>query len=169
MNKFIFFSFSMINFDSVFDIKFANLFSFTHLKEVCNSNDKNPNENSWIKKIPLFKMAYSPLKNVRAQKRDSTNWSKMRRFSFRQIDLHFVHWNPGPRRPIFRDIRGWYILPVTNVIKWGSTFNHHNLKNDSTIDVYLNFFVQALIIGRNWNGGQCGEILFLFKEYVYLK
>ncbi len=152
MNKFIFLSFWTINFDAVFDIEFVNLFAFTNSKEVCNYNDKKPNENSWIKKMPLFKMAYSPLKNVRAQKRDSTKWSKMRRFPFQKIDLHFVHWNPDLNRPIFRDIRGRYILPVKNAIKWGSTFNQHNHKNGSTIDVYLNFFVQVLIIGLNWNG-----------------
>ncbi len=103
-------------------------------------------------------MANPPLKNVRAQRRGSTKWSKMRQFSFQKIDLHFVHWNPGPNRPIFRDIRGRYILPAKKAIKWGSTFNHHYHKNGSTIDVYLNFFVQALIVGRNWNGKQCGGI-----------
>ncbi len=36
-------------------------------------------------------MANSPFKNVRAQKRDSPKWSKMRRFSFQKVDLHFVH------------------------------------------------------------------------------
>ncbi len=107
-------------------------------------------------------MANSPLKNVRAQKMDSTKWSKMRRFSFQKIDLHFVHWNPGPNRPIFRDIRGRYILAVKNAIKWGSTSNQHNHKSGSNIDDYLKFFVQALIIGRNWNGKQSGGILFSF-------
>ncbi len=114
-------------------------------------------------------MANSPHKNVRAQKRNSTKWSKMRRFSFQKIDLHFVHRNPGSNRPIFSGIQGRYILSVKNAIKWGSTFSQHKHKNGSTIDVYLNFFAQALIIGRNWNGKQCGGILFLFPKYVYLK
>ncbi len=86
-------------------------------------------------------MAESPVKNVRAEKRDSKNWSKMRYFFFQKIDLHFVHWNPGPHRPIIRDIRGRNILPVKNAIKLGSTFNRHNHKNGSTIDVFLNFCV----------------------------
>ncbi len=162
MNKFIFLSFWSINFDAVFDVSLVHLFVFTNVKEVCNSNDKTPNRNGRIKKSSPFKMANSLLKNVRAQKRDSTKWSKMRRFSFQKIDLHFVHWNPGPIRPIFRGIRGRYIFPVKNAIKWGSTFNQHNHKNGSTIDVDLIFFVQALIIGRHWNGKQCGRMLFLF-------
>ncbi len=88
-------------------------------------------------------MANSPVKNVRAEKRDSANWSKMRGISYQKIDLHFVHWNPCPNRPIVRDIRGRYILLVKNAIKWGLTFNHHNHKIGSTIDVFLNVFVQA--------------------------
>ncbi len=36
-------------------------------------------------------MANSPDKNVRAEKRDSSNWSKMRSFSFQKIDLQFDH------------------------------------------------------------------------------
>ncbi len=36
-------------------------------------------------------MANSPAKNVRAEKRDSTNWSKMRRFFFQKTDPHFDH------------------------------------------------------------------------------
>ncbi len=55
-------------------------------------------------------MAKSPVKNVRAEKRDRTNWPKMRWFSFQKIDLHFVYGNPGANRSIFRDIRT--ILPV---------------------------------------------------------
>ncbi len=148
MNKFIFLRCWTINFDAVFDFQFVNLSAFANVKEDCNSNDKNPNRNIWIKNIPLFEMANSPLKNIRAQKRGSTKWSKMRRFSCQKIDLHFVYWNPGPNRSIFRDIRGRYISPVKNAIKWGSTFNQHNHKNGSTIDVYLNFSVQALIFGR---------------------
>ncbi len=159
MNKFIILSFWTINFDAVFDISFVNLFAFTNSN---NSNDKNPNGKSWIKKIPLFKMAKSPVKNVRAEKRDSTHWSKMRWFSFQKIAVHFVHWNPGPNRPICRDIRGRYILPVKNEKKWGTTFNQHNHKKGSTIDVYLNVFMQAFIIGRKWNGKQCDQILILF-------
>ncbi len=88
-------------------------------------------------------MAKSPVKNVRAEKRDSKNWSKMRWFSFQKIDLHFFHWNPGRDRPIFRDLRGRNTLQVKNAIKWGSTFNHHNHKNGYIIDGFLNFFVQA--------------------------
>ncbi len=84
-------------------------------------------------------MANSPLKNGRAQERDSTKWSKKRLFYFQKVDLHFVHWKPGPNRPIFRDIRGRFILPVKNAIKLGSTFNQYNHKNGSTIDVHLNF------------------------------
>ncbi len=84
-------------------------------------------------------MAISPLKNVRAEKRDSRHWSQMPWLSFQKIDLHFVHWNSDPNRPIFRDIRGRNILPVNNAIKWGSTVNHHNHKNGSTIGVFLNY------------------------------
>ncbi len=147
MNKFKLLSFWTIDFDAVFDIKFVNLIAFTKLYDICDSKDKNPNRNIWIQKIPLSKMANSPVNNVRAEKRGSTNWSKMRWFSFQKIDLHFVHWNPGPNRPIFKDIRSRNILPVKNAIKWGSTFNHHNHKNGSTIDVFLKLFVQAIIIG----------------------
>ncbi len=35
-------------------------------------------------------MDNSPDINVRAEKRDSITWSKMRWFSFQKIDLHFV-------------------------------------------------------------------------------
>ncbi len=143
MNEFIFLSFWTINYDAVFDIWFVNLSAFRNLKVIRNSNDKNPYRNIWIQKIPLFKMANSSVKNVHAGKRDSTNWSKMHWFSFQKIDLHFVHWNPGPNRPIFRDIRGRNILPVINAIKRSSTFNHHNHENGSTINVFLNVFVQA--------------------------
>ncbi len=62
-------------------------------------------------------MANSPAKNANAEKRGGTNWLKMRWFSFQKIDLHCDHWNPGPNRPIFRDIRGRNILPVINAIK----------------------------------------------------
>ncbi len=59
--------------------KFARQsFAFTNLKEVCNSNDENPNRNIGIQKIPLPRIACSPDKNIRAEKRDNTNWSKMR-------------------------------------------------------------------------------------------
>ncbi len=61
MNKFIFLSFWTINYDVVFDIWFVNLFVFTNLKLIRNSNDKNLNRNIWIQKIPFFKMAKSPL------------------------------------------------------------------------------------------------------------
>ncbi len=162
MNKFIFLSFWTIDFDVVFDILFVILFAFTKLKEICYARNKNPNRNIWIPKDSLFKMANSPDKNVHAEKRDSTKLSKMRRISFQKIDRHFVHWNPSPNRPIVRDIRGRYILPVKNAIKWGSTFNQHNHKNGSTIDIFLNFLAQAFIIGRNWIGKHCGRILFLF-------
>ncbi len=64
-------------------------------------------------------MANSPDKNVRAEKRDSTNGSKMRWFTFQKIALHFAHWNPDPNRPIFRDIRGRNILPVKKCDKMG--------------------------------------------------
>ncbi len=88
-------------------------------------------------------MANSPGKNVRAEKRDSTNYLKMRLFSFQKIDLRFDHWNPRPHRPILTDIRRRNILPVRNAIKRGSTFNHHNHENGSTIDVFLIFLVQT--------------------------
>ncbi len=88
-------------------------------------------------------MANSPVKNVRAEQRDNTNWSKMHWSSFQKINLHFVHWNSGPNRPIVRDSRGRDILPVKNAIKLGWTFNHHHHKNGSTIDASLNFFVQT--------------------------
>ncbi len=153
----------------VSDIRLVNLFASTNPEEICNSHDKNANRNIWIQNIPLFKMANFPDKNVRAEKRDSTKWSKMRWFSFQKIDLHFVHWNPGPTRPILRDIRGRNILPVINAIKRGSTFNHNNHKNGSTIEVYLNFLVQAWIIGRNWNGKHCGGIYILFDQYFFPK
>ncbi len=169
MNKLIFLNFWTITFDAVFDIQFVNLFAFTKVWEICYFNDKNPKRNIWIQKIPFFKMAKSPVKNVRAEKRDSANWSEMRWFSFQKIDLHFVHWNPGPNRPNFRDIRGRIILLVKNTIKWGSTFNHHNHKNGSTIDIFLNVFVQALIIGQNRNEKHCGGILFLFLWYFFPK
>ncbi len=124
--------------DAVFAILLVNLFSFTNLKEICNSNDKNPKMYIWIKN-PLFKMAYSPVKNVRAEKRGRTNWSNIRRFSFQKIDLHFDHWNPGPNRPILRDIQGPNILQVINAIKRRLTFNKHKDENGSTIDIFLNF------------------------------
>ncbi len=92
-----------------------------------------------MQNIPLFKIANSPDKNARAEKRDSTTWSQMRWFSSTKIDLHNVHWNPGPNRPIFRDFQGRNILPVKNAIKWGLMFNRHNNKTDSTIDVVLIF------------------------------
>ncbi len=66
-------------------------------------------------------MANSPVKNVRAEKTGSTNWSKMRLFSFEKIDLHLVNWNPGPNRPIFRDIRSQYILAVKNEARRSTT------------------------------------------------
>ncbi len=84
-------------------------------------------------------MANSPVKNVRSEKRDSTNWSKMRQFSFQKIDLHFDHWHPGPTRPILRDIQGPNILQVINAIKRRLTFNKHKDENGSTIDIFLNF------------------------------
>ncbi len=87
-------------------------------------------------------MANSPVKNVRIEKRDNENWSKMRWFSFQKIDLLFDHWNPVPIRPILRDIRGQNILPVITAKK-GLTFNHHNHENGSTIDVFHNFLVQT--------------------------
>ncbi len=81
----------MINYGVVFDIWFGNPFEYTNLKEISNSNDENPNRNIRIQKLPLFKMANFPVKNVRAEKRDSTNWSKVRWFSFQKIDLDFDH------------------------------------------------------------------------------
>ncbi len=63
----------------------------------------------------------------------------MRRISFQKTDLHFDRWNPGPNRPIFRDIRGQNILPVINAVRSGSTANHHNHENGSTIDIFHNF------------------------------
>ncbi len=88
-------------------------------------------------------MANAPVKNVRAEKRDSTNWSNMHSFSFQKIDLHFVYWNPGPNQAILRDIRGRNILPDIKAIKWGPTFNHLNHENGSTIDIFLNFLMHA--------------------------
>ncbi len=90
-----------------------------NLKKICDFNDKKPNRNIWIQNIQLFKMANFLDKNVHAEKRGSTNWSKMRLFSFQKIDSHFVHWNPGPNRPIFRNIRGRHILPVKKCDKIG--------------------------------------------------
>ncbi len=78
MNKFLFLSFWTVNHDAVFDIWFVNLLALRNLEEICNSNDKYPKRIIRIQKIPLFKMANSPVKNVRDEKRDSTNWSKMR-------------------------------------------------------------------------------------------
>ncbi len=160
-SKFIVLSFWMINCDTVFDDLFVSLFAFTILKEVCNSSDKNPNENIWIRKITIFKTANSAVKTVRVEKRDNRNWSKMRWFSFQKIDLHFDQWNPGPSRPILRDIRGQNNLPVINAIKGGSTFKHHIHENGSTIDFFFNFLMQALTIWRNWYDKHCGRILFL--------
>ncbi len=59
--------------------------------------------------------------------------------------LIYVSFNEirGPNRPIFRDILGRDTLPVKNAITLGLTFNHHNHKNDATIEVFLQFFVQA--------------------------
>ncbi len=81
---------------------------------------------------------------------------------FQKIDLLFEHWNPGPNRPILRDIRGQNILPVIYTIKRDLTFNHHNHENGSTIDDFLNFWVQIWIIGRNGIGKDCGRKLFWF-------
>ncbi len=128
MNKFTFLEYLTINYNAVFDILFVSLFAFTISKEVSNSNDKKSNKNIRIQKIPLFKMASSRVKNVRAEKRGSTNWSKMHLFSFQKIDLHFDHWNPGPNRPILRDNRGRNILPVINAIQRCKTFNHQSRK-----------------------------------------
>ncbi len=47
--------------------------------------------------------------------------------------------NPGPNRPILKDIRGKNILAVKNVIKKGLTFNHHNHENCSLNDVFPQF------------------------------
>ncbi len=91
MSKFLFLGFLTINYDAFFDILFVNIFAFTNLKEVCNFNDTNPNRNVWIQKNPFLKMANSPVKNVRAEKSDSPNRSKMHRFSFQKIDLYFDH------------------------------------------------------------------------------
>ncbi len=121
MNKFIFPSFQTINYDVVFDIWFVNLSAFTNVKEICNSNGYIRIELFEFKKIPLFKTANSPVENVRVEKRGSTYWSKIRRISFQKIDLQFDYWNPGPNRPIFRDIRGRNILAVINAIKSSST------------------------------------------------
>ncbi len=87
-------------------------------------------------------MANSPLKNVRAKERDSTNWSKCIDSLSKgliYILIIEIHWN----RSILRDVRGQNILPVINVIKWGSTINHPNQESGSTIDVFLYFVVQA--------------------------
>ncbi len=69
----------------------------------------------------LFEMANSPAKNANAEKRWGTDWLKKRWFSSPKIDLHFDHWNPGPNRPILRDIRGRTILPVINAINVQTT------------------------------------------------
>ncbi len=116
-------------------------FAFTILKEVCDSSDKKPHKIVELKKIPLLKMANSSVNNVRVEKRDNENWSKMRWFSFQKIDLLFDHWNPGPKFA-YRDSRGQNILPVINAIKRGSAFNHHNHEKCSAIDVFL-FLVQT--------------------------
>ncbi len=42
---------------------------------------------------------------------------KMRWFAFQKSDLLFDHWNPGPNRPILRDIWGQNILTAMNAIK----------------------------------------------------
>ncbi len=136
-------------------------FAFTDLKEVCNSNDKNPNGNIWIQKIPLFKVADSPLKNVRAEKRGSKNWSKIRWFSFQKIDLHFDHWNLGPHWSFLKDIRGRNILPVITAIKRGSAFNHHSYENGSTIDVFLIFLCKH----KSTDGIEMASIVVKFCFY----
>ncbi len=66
------------------------------------------------------------VKNVRVEKKDNENWSKMRCFSFQQIYLLFDYRNTGSNRSVVRIIRGQNSLPVINVIKRGSAFNHHN-------------------------------------------
>ncbi len=67
----------MIHFDSVFDDLFFNLFALINLNEVCNFNDKSSNKHTRIQKIILFKMANSPVRNVRVEKKGNENWSNM--------------------------------------------------------------------------------------------
>ncbi len=81
-NKFIFRSFWRINFDTVFDKLFVNFSELTSVNEICNFNDKKPHKHIWIQKPTIFKMAKSPVRNVRAEKRGNKNWSNMRWFSF---------------------------------------------------------------------------------------
>ncbi len=135
MNKFIFLRFWTINFDAVFDNLFVYLFALTNLNEVYNFNNKNSNKHVWIHKITFFKMANSPVRNVRVEKRGNENWSSMRWFFFQKIDLLF-DWNSGPNRPILRDIRGQNAGHKCDKKK----LNH---ENGSTIDAFLNFLVQT--------------------------
>ncbi len=44
---------------------------------------------SEFKKITLFKVAYSLVRNVRLEKRGNENWSNMRSFTFQKNDLLF--------------------------------------------------------------------------------
>ncbi len=136
-------------------------FAFTNLKEVCNFSDKNPNGNISIQNISLFEMANSPAKNVHAEKKGATNWSKMRWFSFQKINLRFDHWNPGPHWPFLSDIRGRNILPVINAIKRGSTFNHHNHENCSITDVFLIFYCKR----KSSDGTEVESIVVEFYFY----
>ncbi len=80
------------------------------------------------------------MKNVRVQKRNNENWKQIRLLSFQKIDLLFDHGHPGPNRPISKGTRGQNISPVTNVMKRGSAFDHHNHEHGSTIDIYSIFW-----------------------------
>ncbi len=55
-------------------------------------------------KITLFKMANSPVRNVRSEETGNENWSIMRWFSFQNIDLLIDYWNPGLFKVIFEAI-----------------------------------------------------------------
>ncbi len=103
-------------------------FSFQEINLLFDHWNPDPNR--------LFKMANSPVRSVRVEKRATENWLKMRWFSYQEINLLFDHWNPDPNR-------GRNILPVINAIKRGSISNNRNYENDSTIEVFLNFLVQA--------------------------
>ncbi len=163
MNTFLCLSFWTINFDAVFENLFVNLFALINRNEVCNSNNGSPKKTSLnSKKSHSSNWLTLKLETFVLKERGNEKWLNMRWFSFQKIDLLFDQWDPVPNRPISRDIRCQNILPVINAINRGSTSNHYHHENGSTIDVFLKFLVQTLIIGRNGNGKHCGLHFFLF-------
>ncbi len=64
---------------------------------------------------------------------------------------------------MIKDIWGQNMCPVINVLKRDLTLNHDNREYIFTIDVFLNFWLQALIIGRNGNDKHCGKNVFLLQ------